>query len=452
MLIPAGGISRFPTLGTRNDIQPTADVTPLRILARVAGQTANLTSWLDTSSVIQARVLPTGVFSCPDTGTNSERFGAGSLAAGTSTVAVGSAATAPGLSSVAIGRNAATSSAGSDVAIGATALVSAGGGTNVAIGASALIDGGFASAVAVGQNSQVHHALGVAIGRSAVVNNAGGVAVGSSAVCSGDNAFALGRASNVASGHSGSIVIGFNVATTASKQCVIGSSNTTYEINNVYIGDGVTNAAPTSVTIQPTGGSGTDIAGGNFTIAGGRGTGSAVGGAITFQSTIAGASATTLRTLQEKMRMSNVGVHSYSQESSAQTRTVLDVTPSFVVATDASRTGRAIWQVYDTAAREAFRVEASGSAPMIGFLGAAAIARPTAYTQTYATATRTHNNVTSAAVATTAATQTTPWGYGSQAQADAIPVAINAVAADLLNLKQLMNQVIDDIQLFGLLQ
>ena len=140
------------------------------------------------------------------------------------------------------------------------------------------------------------------------------------------------------------------------------------------------------------------------------------------------------------------------KSSTTDDRTVAINYITWVVATDASRTARVVHTVYDTAEREAFRIEANGSAAMIGFLGAAAIARPTAYTQTYATATRTHNNVTSAAVATTAATQTTPWGYGSQAQADAIPVAINAVAADLLNLKQLVNSLIDDGQSFGLLQ
>lgn len=50
---------------------------------------------------------------------------------------------------------------------------------------------------------------------------------------------------------------------------------------------------------------------------------------------------------------------------------------SWVVATDASRTSRTIFYTYDTAAREAFRIQASGSAAMIGFLGAAAIVRPT---------------------------------------------------------------------------
>lgn len=51
----------------------------------------------------------------------------------------------------------------------------------------------------------------------------------------------------------------------------------------------------------------------------------------------------------------------------------LRMTAEWVVATHASRTARAKFQVYDTAAREALRLEASGSAALIGFLGATAV-------------------------------------------------------------------------------
>jgi hypothetical protein len=75
-----------------------------------------------------------------------------------------------------------------------------------------------------------------------------------------------------------------------------------------------------------------------------------------------------------------------------------------------------------------------------------------AYTQTYATASRTHSNLTSAAVATTAATDTAPFGYATAAQADAIVTAVNALRTDLANAKQVLNAVIDDLQSQGLLQ
>jgi hypothetical protein len=58
-----------------------------------------------------------------------------------------------------------------------------------------------------------------------------------------------------------------------------------------------------------------------------------------------------------------------------QTREAASIVPTFATATDASRKARLIVNVYDTAAREALRIEASGTAPMIGFLGAAAVVR-----------------------------------------------------------------------------
>jgi hypothetical protein len=53
-------------------------------------------------------------------------------------------------------------------------------------------------------------------------------------------------------------------------------------------------------------------------------------------------------------------------------RAALDVVTTWVTATDANRKVRSVFSIYDTAAREALRMEASGTAPMIGFLGASA--------------------------------------------------------------------------------
>lgn len=78
------------------------------------------------------------------------------------------------------------------------------------------------------------------------------------------------------------------------------------------------------------------------------------------------------------------------------------------------------------------------------------IASPTTYVQTYSTAAATVPAATVVAVATTGATITTPYGYVGAAQADAIPVAINALAADVLALKKVITQLIDDLQAAGL--
>lgn len=65
-------------------------------------------------------------------------------------------------------------------------------------------------------------------------------------------------------------------------------------------------------------------------------------------------------------------------ESSTTTeQSALQFTAEWATATHASRKARAKLNVYDTAAREALRIEADGSAAMIGFLGAAAAARQT---------------------------------------------------------------------------
>lgn len=78
-------------------------------------------------------------------------------------------------------------------------------------------------------------------------------------------------------------------------------------------------------------------------------------------------------------------------------------------------------------------------------------ASPTAVTQTYSTADTTVATATVAAVATTAATQTSPFGYAGATQANDIPVAINALTADVLVLRKVLNTVIDALQAAGFL-
>jgi len=74
--------------------------------------------------------------------------------------------------------------------------------------------------------------------------------------------------------------------------------------------------------------------------------------------------------------------------STAPTQSQLKMITVWVDATHASRKARTQFYAFDTTAREALRLEASGSAAMLGVLGAAAIARPSSYTLA-GTATRT---------------------------------------------------------------
>jgi hypothetical protein len=86
----------------------------------------------------------------------------------------------------------------------------------------------------------------------------------------------------------------------------------------------------------------------------------------------------------------------------------------------------------------------------LGFYNAAPVVQPSAYTQTYATADKTHATRLATAVASTAATQTSPFGYTTQAQADDIIVQLNNLQTDQLDTAQLLNSLIDDLQALGL--
>lgn len=74
----------------------------------------------------------------------------------------------------------------------------------------------------------------------------------------------------------------------------------------------------------------------------------------------------------------------------------------------------------------------------------------TAYTQTYSTADTTVAAATAAAVGTTGATNSSPYGYTTSTQADAIVTTLNALVADVAQLRKVLNSVIDDLQSAGM--
>ena len=125
---------------------------------------------------------------------------------------------------------------------------------------------------------------------------------------SATNGIAIGQDANDANDLS--IAMGYAATTTATNQLVIGSSyNSGYGmyINSGYFGSGVTDTSPQSFTLNATGGSGSNINGANLFLAGGKGTGNATGGVISFETSIAGTSGSTLQTLEERMRIDNNG-------------------------------------------------------------------------------------------------------------------------------------------------
>ena len=81
-----------------------------------------------------------------------------------------------------------------------------------------------------------------------------------------------------------------------------------------------------------------------------------------------------------------------------------------------------------------------------GFFGVAAVARPAAITQVYATADRTHANFTSADLA---AFTGGIIGFLDAAERDNLRTQFNALRADVADVKQLLNALIDDQQSLG---
>lgn len=162
-----------------------------------------------------------------------------------------------------------------------------------AIGNSIIISGNSSSGIGAGTNgNQDQQTL---IGQGITGTGVGLTLVGQGAGGAGTNGSGLGRAVTV--NNQGSIVLGFLSADTAAKQLVAGSTNSSYNIDNVFIGGGVVNSSPVATTYNATGGSGTNIAGAALNLAGGKGTGNALGGVINFQYSTATTSGTTLQSL-----------------------------------------------------------------------------------------------------------------------------------------------------------
>jgi hypothetical protein len=70
-------------------------------------------------------------------------------------------------------------------------------------------------------------------------------------------------------------------------------------------------------------------------------------------------------------------------------------------------------------------------------------------TQTYSTADATHAVAAQTAVATTGATNVTPFGYTTRAQANDIVAQLNNARLDILELKQFANSIADIVQATG---
>jgi hypothetical protein len=129
------------------------------------------------------------------------------------------------------------------------------------------------------------------------------------------------------------------------------------------------------------------------------------------------------------------GTLTFSNFTTVQKQSQADLVPSWVVSTDATRTGRLVCEVYDTAAREVWRGEASGTAPKIGFLGAAAAIRQVSGAALT-------NSVTAGGTTDTIANYTSLTTYSTDAA---------AIRNNIYQLARKIGQINDALRLYGLL-
>ena len=210
-----------------------------------------------------------------------------------------------------------------NVAIGYVTVANSGGvaiGSPGGVGASS--DGGVALSGTT-SNSARFAVMGSAtaqgsISISSTVSQLNGIGIGVSSTVSAPHGVALGDRAVVGSSHTNSIAIGLFATTTAAKQLVIGGndSSNNYAITDVYIGGGVQDlnlSNGTPVTINASGGNGTDKNGGSITIAGGKGTGTGTPGDIIFSTSTSTTSGTTLQSLTQRVwikgESGNVGIN-----------------------------------------------------------------------------------------------------------------------------------------------
>lgn len=125
------------------------------------------------------------------------------------------------------------------------------------------------------------------------------------ALTTGDCNIIIGREANAhgADAHA-MIVIGHEAVGTTDHQMLLGTAFADYQITDIYLGSGVVKVSPDDVTVNATGGSGTDNAGADLILAGGKSTGNATPGNVVFQVSTAGASGATLQTLATVLTLS----------------------------------------------------------------------------------------------------------------------------------------------------
>lgn len=150
---------------------------------------------------------------------------------------------------------------------------------------------------AFGRNSAVNLTSGTDV-TSAGYNSCGTLDTGSGTSCFGADTFAGAAVSNA-------LVLGRGAGSTVSNTAVAGSE--TYPLSTWTLGEGETTTTPSTLLIQASGASGTNVAGGDFAIGAGRPTGSGIGGSLLFQTSAQSTSGSTLRSLSTSLSIDQRG-------------------------------------------------------------------------------------------------------------------------------------------------
>jgi hypothetical protein len=163
----------------------------------------------------------------------------------------------------------------------------------------------------------------------------------------------------------------------------------------------------------------------------------ALGGANTVDSTlqVRAFSTSTIGVIVQGRASQTAVLLQLKGESSVQTREQVDLDSAWVDSTDATRKSRFLLRVWDTAAREVLRGEASGTAPAIGFLGSAAAVQQ-------ASGANLTNNVVASGTTDQIDDFTNLVVYATDAQ---------AIHNDIYQLARKVKQINDALRLYGLL-
>ena len=154
------------------------------------------------------------------------------------------------------------------------------------------------------------------VGSQALLGNAqqANTAVGARAGTSSTGALNIfiGKSAGKETTGSNNIILGVNVgfggdiflsAPNTSAEFIVGSRSA--PILRMYIGEGANSPSPGSILISGTRGEGTDIAAGDFTLAGGAGTGTGAGGHLVFQTAPAGSTGETISSLVTRLEITD---------------------------------------------------------------------------------------------------------------------------------------------------